>query len=285
MRVSLLAGLAVACAGSSLATPALKPPSHTKQLLALRGGATAQSEDDMGKVTLPRAGAYLGSALLVSLVTSAQIVTPVFLESKGAAGTLISCAHFAQTQKKAHPLGMTLFHAIVSKSCADVVAQAIPQQGSTISVDVLRVIRSMLACVLSISIPFYYWTKLIHASFGLFRTVVEAGSLPASLKTWLTAGFGSSLLKTGVTQLIFRPLDVGLYLSLQSIFRGDTARQLVTMLHRSYLRTLIGGIIFYSFSNLLMFMIPTPYLHPIFGSLAGSIFAVWLAMQAYRAPK
>ena len=139
----------------------------------------------------------------------------------------------------------------------------------------------MVACILSISIPFYYWTKFIHFAFGAFRSAVESGSLPAVLKP-VTSGFGSSLLKTATTQLIFRPIDVGLYLALQSIFRGDTARQLSTMLKASYLRTLIGGMIFYSFSNLVMFMIPIPFLHPIFGSLAGSLFSVWLAMQAYR---
>ena len=30
---------------------------------------------------------------------------------------------------------------------------------------------------------------------------------------------------------------------------------------------------------------PIPFLHPIFGSVFGSIFSIWLAMQAYRKPK
>ena len=252
-------------------------------MLKLRGGAKDAEEDQMGKLKVPRTAAFATSALLISSVTAAQIITPGFLESKGASSIAIGAANWVQTTRKVHPLAMTIGHAVISKSCADVVAQAIPETDSGLAtIDLLRVFRSMIACILSISIPFYYWTKIVHATFASFKASVLAGSLPDGLKSWLTGGFGANLLKTGSTQLIFRPIDVGLYLSLQSVFRGDSARQLVNLLRTSYVRTLVGGLIFYTFSNMIMFTIPIPFLHPIFGSVFGSMFAIWMAMQAYR---
>ena len=46
--------------------------------------------------------------------------------------------------------------------------------------------------------------------------------------------------------------------------------------------SLIGGIAFYTVSNLLMYSVPVPFLHPIMGSIAGLVFNVWLAMVAYK---
>ena len=249
-------------------------PSPSLPLLKLRGGAK-EPEDKIGVLTVPRTGAFVTAAVLVSSVTAANIITPGFLESKGASAAAIGAATWVQGMRKVHPLAMTIAHAVISKSCADVVAQAIPStESGNADIDVLRVFRSMLACILSISIPFYYWTKIVHATFSAFKASQPEGS-------FFTSGFGANLLKTGSTQLIFRPIDVGLYLTLQSIFRGDTARQLVTLLQTRYVTTLIGGLVFYTFSNFIMFTIPIPFLHPIFGSVLGSMFSVWLAIQAY----
>lgn len=83
-------------------------------------------------------------------------------------------------------------------------------------------------------------------------------------------------------QAVFRPVNVLLFLVLQSVFRGDTARALVSILHSKFRKSLLGGIAFYSVSNLLMYSVPIPFLHPIMGSIAGLIFNVWLAIQAYK---
>ena len=92
----------------------------------------------------------------------------------------------------------------------------------------------------------------------------------------------TSLVKTTVTQALFRPINVFLFLALQSIFRGDSARQLVDTIKKKFKGSLIGGVVFYSVSNLLMYSVPIPFLHPIMGSIAGLVFNVWLAIVAYK---
>ena len=54
------------------------------------------------------------------------------------------------------------------------------------------------------------------------------------------------------------------------------------MLNAKIKASIIGGIAFYSVSNLLMYSVPVPFLHPIMGSVAGLVFNVWLAVVAYR---
>merc|ERR1712070_1276479 len=85
-----------------------------------------------------------------------------------------------------------------------------------------------------------------------------------------------------VTQAIYRPINVGLFLSMQSLFRGDTARQLVEVMRTKFKGGLLGGIAFFSVSNMIMFSVPIPFLHPIIGAIAGLIFNVWLAIVAYK---
>jgi len=62
----------------------------------------------------------------------------------------------------------------------------------------------------------------------------------------------------------------------------DTARQLVGVFTSRFRKSLIGGVLFYSVSNLLMYSVPVPFLHPIMGSIAGLVFNVWLAIEAYK---
>ena len=142
---------------SLLVLAALQHAQSPMPLLKLRGGARdSDSEDQMGKLKVPRNGAFVTSAVLISSVTAACAVTPGFLESKGAGAMCVGAADWVQSMRKMHPLGMTIAHAVISKSCADVVAQAIPPtESGEASIDLLRVFRSMIACILSISIPFY----------------------------------------------------------------------------------------------------------------------------------
>merc|ERR1712070_61414 len=81
------------------------------------------------------------------------------------------------------------------------------------------------------------------------------------LQKVLASGPMTTLLKSVVTQSLFRPLNVAWFLLFQSV---------------------IGGVVFYFFSNVLMYSVPIHFLHPIMGSLAGLVFNVWLAIVAYE---
>lgn len=154
--------------------------------------------------------------------------------------------------------------------------ETIPQgDAASVWIDPLRVFRSMLASVLSTSMPFYYWTRFMARSTTI-------GPAPGFVKAILGQGFGTALWKTIVTQALFRPFNVGLLLVLQSIFRGDTARQLESIMQKKFKSAIVGGIAFYSVSNLLMYSVPVPFLHPIMGSVAGLIFNTWMAIVAYK---
>ena len=175
--------------------------------------------------------------------------------------------------KGTNPLGLTLGHGVVTKACADLLAQTIPQSAAGIAwIDPLRLFRSMMASVLSTSLPFYFWTRFMARSMPV---------APLWCTSILGKGFGTAAFKTVVTQALFRPINVGLFLALQSIFRGDTARQLKAVFDNKFKSSVIGGVGFYSVSNLLMYSVPVPFLHPIMGSVAGLIFNVWLAVVAY----
>jgi len=112
-----------------------------------------------------------------------------------------------------------------------------------------------------------------------------AASMPVA-PGWITGllgkGLGTATFKTVVTQALFRPWNVFLFLALQSVFRGDSARALVSVINSKFKASIIGGIAFYSVSNLLMYSVPVPFLHPIMGSVAGLMFNVWLAIVAYK---
>jgi hypothetical protein len=100
-----------------------------------------------------------------------------------------------------------------------------------------------------------------------------ARSMPVA-PGWVTAvlgkQFGTATFKTIVTQALFRPINVFLFLFLQAAFRGDSARKLVDGIRAKFRSSVIGGVAFYSVSNLLMYSVPVPFLHPIMGSVAGS---------------
>ena len=56
----------------------------------------------------------------------------------------------------------------------------------------------------------------------------------------------------------------------------------MSIVKNKFKSSIIGGVAFYSVSNLLMYSVPVPFLHPIMGSVAGLIFNVWLAIVAYK---
>jgi len=240
--------------------------------------------DRFGMIKSKPSAAYSASLVLVSAATAAQMITPGWLQGvlgpaagSGLGKVALQCAGFLQTQTKQHPLGMVLAHGIVTKACADVLAQTIPQgDAPVIWLDPLRILRSTTASVISTSMPFYYWTKFMPTFFTAIQTWLNGAIAMPFLR-----GFVSAFLKTTITQVVFRPWNVGGFLLLQSAFRGDTARQLVSVMRKKFKQSLAGGILFYSISNLLMYSVPIPFLHPIMGSIAGLMFNVWLAMVAY----
>lgn len=246
---------------------------------------TAQSDDDgvdrLGQARIKPVGAYVSSALVVSAATGLQIVTPGWLRGalgaacdSGVGAIALRCVTFLDAQKRTNPLGLVLGHGIVTKACADVLAQTIPQQDAPLVwIDTLRAFRSMLASVLSTSLPFYFWTRFMARSMP---------TAPAWVVGLLGKRLGTNIFKTLVTQALFRPVNVFLFLFLQSVFRGDTARTLVNGIRTKFKASIIGGVVFYSISNFLMYSVPVPFLHPIMGSVAGLVFNVWLAIVAYR---
>lgn len=237
--------------------------------------------DRFAQVKLKPMGAYVASGALVTLATGVQIATPGWMRStfggacdSGIGALALNCIEGIQAMKKSNPLGLTLYHGVVTKACADVLAQTIPQHSSGAAwIDPLRLFRSTLASLMSTSVPFYFWTRFMA------RSMAKA---PEWLSNALGKGFFLALFKTVVTQVLFRPFNVIMFLGFQSIFRGDSARQLGSMMKGKLKASIAGGIAFYSVSNLLMYSVPVPFLHPIMGSVAGLIFNVWLAVVAYR---
>lgn len=237
--------------------------------------------DRFGQVKISPIAAYAASGIIVSAATGVQVMTPGWLKGtlgsaceSGVGAACLSMVECLQEMKRTNPLGLTMGHGIVTKTCADVLAQAIPQHSTgVVWLDPLRVFRSMLASLLSTSMPFYYWTRFMARSMPV---------APGWITGLLGKGFGTALFKTVVTQAAFRPVNVALFLILQSIFRGDTARQLQSIVKSKFKSSIAGGIAFYSVSNLLMYSVPVPFLHPIMGSVAGLIFNVWLAIVAYK---
>jgi len=254
--------------------------------LAIAASAKDDSIDEMGvdrygqKQVRPLS-AYVTSTLLVSAATGVQVMTPGWIRGvlgsageRGVGALAVRCVDFLNEQKRTNPLGLTLAHGVVTKACADVLAQTIPQGSEALVwLDPLRGFRSMLASLLSTSMPFYFWTRFMARSLSNAREM---------LGPVFGQGLGLATFKTVVTQALFRPINIILFLSLQSIFRGDSCRKLVHECRSKFRASLIGGVIFYSISNLLMYSVPVPFLHPIMGSVAGLIFNVWLAIVAYR---
>lgn len=197
--------------------------------LAEKGeGTDEKGVDRFLQMRVKPMGAYVGAGAIVSLATGVQVATPGWMQKtfgsaceKGAGAFAYRCIQAIEDMKKTNPLGLTLYHGIVTKACADLLAQTIPQNSNGVAwIDPLRLFRSMLASLMSTSIPFYYWTRFMARSMA---------SAPEWLTNLLGGGFFLALFKTVVTQVLFRPVNVALFLGLQSIFRGDSARQLVSI--------------------------------------------------------
>merc|ERR1712216_103512 len=104
-----------------------------------------------------------------------QVMTPGWLEGAlGKASTsalgaaLIRFQAFIQATKLSNPLGLTLTHGTLLKAIAEVLAQVIPQCGDPLGawIDPLRIFRSTIASVLSSSLTFYYWSRIV-AGLGI----------------------------------------------------------------------------------------------------------------------
>lgn len=247
--------------------------------------ASGAEEDDVDRFShirvRPRETFVAAGALTVA-ATAAQVLKPQWVErALGAAGganaagrALYSLIKYVDDLKTANPLGLTMGHGLLLKAIAEVLAQVIPQASSPLAwLDPLRIVRSTIASLLSSSLTFYYWTRL---------SWVRALKAPAWLASVLGQKLGTTITKTFVTQALYRPINVYLFLLGQAFFRGDSARALMHTIRSKFKGGLLGGIAFFTVSNLIMFSIPVPFLHPIIGAIAGLIFNVWLAMVAYQ---
>ena len=176
---------------------------------------------------------YVSSALIVGSATGLQMVTPGWVASVGGGETLQKCAGWLVGMRKDHPLAMVSAHGLLTKGCADLLAQTIPNGAApAVWIDQLRLVRSTLASLISTSLPFYYWTKVMARWFRNYKTTVLSSGVVGS--KILSSTFVTSLVKTTVTQALFRPINVFLFLALQSIFRGDSARQLVDTIKKKF---------------------------------------------------
>jgi hypothetical protein len=236
-------------------------------------------EDRFMQFKVQPVAAYIASGAIVTVATGLQVATPGWVKKsfgtaceRGVGAVALRCVEALHATKTTNPLGLTLGHGVVTKACADLLAQAIPQSAGVAWIDPLRMFRSTMASVLSTTLTYYYWTRFM------------ARKIPVA-PSWITGllgqGFGTAAFKTAVTQIIYRPINVALFLGLQSIFRGDTARQLKTFFDKRLKSSIIGGMKFGSFANLVTFMVPVPFLHPIIGAVFGLFFNVWLAVVSY----
>lgn len=252
------------------------------ELERLRGGAAKSDEvDRYSHFRVPQIPTYFLSLLATAASVGALVVTPAMLEassvdcSGGFGAAAVSFTAAIQSMKVTNPLELTMAIGLLFKAIAEILAQVIPQGSDPLGawLDPLRIFRSTFASLLSSSLSFYYWTRL---------PFVRALTAPAPVSALLGKTLGTSVTKMVVTQALYRPINVGLFLSMQSLFRGDTARQLVEVMRTKFKGGLIGGIAFFSVSNMIMFSVPVPFLHPIIGAIAGLIFNVWLAIKAYQ---
>jgi len=259
--------------------PAARPSLDSLQ--RLRGGAKSDEVDRYSHFRVPQLPTYAACALATTASVGSMIVTPAMLESSAidtAAGFGAWAVKFAgaiQTMKVTNPLELTMALGFLLKAIAEILSQVITQgddpEGAWL--DPLRIFRSTWASLLSSSLTFYYWTRL---------PFVRALTAPGPVAALLGQKFGTSVTKMIVTQALYRPINVGLFLAMQSLFRGDSARELAEVMRTKFKGGLIGGIAFFSISNMIMFSIPIPFLHPIIGAIAGLIFNVWLAIVAYK---
>ena len=226
----------------------------------------------------PRA-TFAAAGLAVTAATAIQVVSPSWLQANMACDNAVGSAvlklvSYVDRLKTTNPLGLTMGHGMLLKAIAEVLAQVIPQGvGASAWLDPLRVVRSTIASLLSSSLTFYYWTRL---------DFVRRLAAPGWLSGLVGRTLGTSLTKMVVTQAVYRPVNVFLFLGMQAFFRGDSMRQILNVLRTKFKGGLIGGIAFFAVSNMLMFSVPIPFLHPIIGAIAGLIFNVWLAMVAYK---
>ena len=261
--------------------PSLPATATLQRLQSLRGGAKSDEVDRYSHIRVPQVPTYVASFVATAVSVAALVVTPEMLEASSVDCTggiglwAVGFTAAIQKMKTTNPLELTMALGLLLKAVAEVLAQVIVQGGDPLGawLDPLRVCRSTFASLLSSSLSFYYWTRL---------PFVRALTAPAPVAAVLGKTFGTSLTKMVVTQALYRPINVGLFLSMQSLFRGDSARELVEVMRTKFKGGLMGGIAFFSVSNMIMFSVPIPFLHPIIGAIAGLIFNVWLAIVAYK---
>lgn len=260
---------------------ALQARPASSALSRLRGGAKDDDVDRYSHFRVRPLPTYVATTAATAASIAALVITPAMLEassldcSSGFGARAVRFTAAIEGMKTTNPLELTMLLGLLLKAVAEVLAQVIPQSGDPLGawIDPLRVVRSTLASLLSSSLSFYYWSRLQW---------LRQLTAPAPVRALLGKTAGTSVTKMVVTQALYRPINVGLFLSMQSVFRGDSARQLVEVMRTKFRGGLLGGIAFFSVSNMIMFSVPVPFLHPVIGAIAGLIFNVWLAIVAYK---
>ena len=141
----------------------------TTTSLEIKSGKDNDDVDRFAQLKVKPIGAYVGAAAVVSLATGVQVATPGWMRNTfgsaldgGLGAAALNFIETCEEMKSSNPLGLTLGHGLVTKACADLLAQTIPQQAlASAWIDPLRLFRSTLASVLSTSLPFYFWTRFM----------------------------------------------------------------------------------------------------------------------------
>ena len=157
-----------------------------------------------------------------------------------------------------HPLGCLVFHGAVTDLTADLLAQGLEQSltrgpSSRFAIDGARLLRSTAAAVVSDDVPFVLWVRALWHASSRFEHALERSALPLLAKRFLRHPLSLAVAKTLVSQLVFETASNALYLGLQALMRGDSVAH---ELRRKFWEAWRGGLLFFTGSHLIMFMLP-----------------------------
>lgn len=191
--------------------------------------------------------------------------------------------------RSSNAVGLVLAHGLITDAVADALAQALHahrQAGSgtvAMSLDGRRLARSTAVSILSDDLPFVLWARLLWGGFERLRSLIVATPLLSDgAKSVLTHPLAFAFGKTAVTQLVYEAGSTAIYLTLQALLRGDGAAAARRELREKFLGTWADGVLFFSTTNLLMYLLPVWWLQPVVDNLACLAFNTYLSLVSHE---
>ena len=246
--------------------------------------------DELARLSSAAARVVGGVARLCSRVAGCLPLSHV-AAAKVQLMTLASRAGAALgTLRSSNAVGLVLAHGLVTDLVADALAQALHahrQAGSgtvAMRLDGRRLARSTAVSIVSDDLPFVLWARLLWGGFERLRGLLIATPLLSDgAKRVLTHPLAFALGKTAVTQLVYEAASTAIYLSLQALLRGDGAAAARRELKEKFLGTWADGVLFFSATNVLMFLLPVWWLQPVVDNLACLAFNTYLSLVSHGA--